>query len=84
MAEQRVTGSSQRNAKDVAYELTELYYTTVVNKESMKDVYSTCVSTKTLDESPMAYKPGEEIEELIKDTCLIVDHLVPKYNFKAE
>ena len=34
MAEQRVTGSSQRNAKDVAYELTELYYTTVVNKES--------------------------------------------------
>ena len=23
MAEQRVTGSSQRNAKDVAYELTE-------------------------------------------------------------
>ena len=53
-------------------------------KESMKDVYSTCVSTKTLDESPMAYKPGEEIEQLIKDTCLIVDHLVPKYNFKAE
>lgn len=38
MAEQRVTGSSQRNAKDVAYELTELYYTTVVNKESMNDV----------------------------------------------
>ena len=37
MAEQRVTGSSQRNAKDVAYELTELYYTTVVNKESMND-----------------------------------------------
>ncbi|MBU5336562.1 hypothetical protein [Intestinibacter bartlettii] len=38
MAEQRVTGSSQRNAKDVAYELTELYYTTVVNKESTKEV----------------------------------------------
>ena len=38
MAEQRVTGSSQRNAKDVAYELTELYYTTVVDKESMNDV----------------------------------------------
>ncbi|MGM9531855.1 hypothetical protein [Intestinibacter sp.] len=38
MAEQRVTGSSQRNAKDVAYELTELYYTTVVNKDYTKDV----------------------------------------------
>ena len=38
MAEQRVTGSSQRNAKDVAYELTELQGTTVVNKESMNDV----------------------------------------------
>lgn len=35
MAEQRVTGSSQRNAKDVAYELTELYYTSVVNKENI-------------------------------------------------
>ena len=38
MAEQRITGSSQRNAKDVAYELTELYYTTVVNNENKKDV----------------------------------------------
>ena len=37
MAEQRVTGSSQRNAKDVAYELTELYYTTVVDKEKFKE-----------------------------------------------
>ena len=37
MAEQRVTGSSQRNAKDVAYELTELYYTTVVDKEKDKE-----------------------------------------------
>ena len=37
MAVQRVTGSSQRNAKDVAYELTELYYTTVVDKEKVKE-----------------------------------------------
>ena len=37
MAEQRVTGSSQRNAKDVAYELTELYYTTVGDKEKVKE-----------------------------------------------
>lgn len=38
MAEQRITGSSQRNAKDVAYELTQLYYTEVVNKENNKEV----------------------------------------------
>ena len=37
MAEQRVTGSSQKNAKDVAHELTELYYTTVVDKEKVKE-----------------------------------------------
>lgn len=38
MAEQRITGSSQRNTRDVAYELTELYYTAVVNKENKGDV----------------------------------------------
>ena len=37
MAEQRVTGSSQRNAKDVANELTELYYTTLEDKEKVKE-----------------------------------------------
>ena len=34
MAEAKVTGSSQRNAKDVAIELTELYYR--VSKEEAK------------------------------------------------
>ena len=34
MAESKITGSSQRNAKDVAIELTELYYR--VSKEEAK------------------------------------------------
>lgn len=52
-------------------------------KKSMKGVYSTCISTGTLDEAPMAYKNGDEIKELITPTAEIIDHLIPMYNFKA-
>ena len=53
-------------------------------KESMKGIHSDCISPKTLDESPMTYKNGEEIKELIGETGVIVEHLKPVYNFKAE
>lgn len=46
-------------------------------------IYSTSVSKSTIDESPMAYKPMEEIMENIKDTVDIVDVIKPIYNFKA-
>ena len=49
----------------------------------MKDVYSTCVTTATLDESPMAYKPLEEIVEQIGPTAEILERIRPVYNFKA-
>lgn len=52
-------------------------------QETMKDVWSTSVGQSTLDESPMAYKPMEEIIENIKDTVEIKDILKPLYNFKA-
>lgn len=52
-------------------------------KNSMKGVHSTCISTGTLDEAPMAYKSGDEIKELISPTAEIIDHLKPVYNFKA-
>lgn len=52
-------------------------------RETMKDIYTTSVSETTLDEAPMAYKPAEEIEELLKDTAEIREHLIPTYNFKA-
>ena len=52
-------------------------------KVSMKDIFSTCVNENTIDESPMVYKPMNEIIENIKDTVDIIDIIKPIYNFKA-
>lgn len=51
-------------------------------RESMKGVYTTSVNRNTLDESPMAYKPMEEILEKIEDTVEVRDIIRPLYNFK--
>jgi tRNA-splicing ligase RtcB len=51
-------------------------------KETMKGVWSSSVNSGTLDESPFAYKPREEIEEAIKDAVDVYDYLVPLYNLK--
>lgn len=52
-------------------------------KNKMSGIFSSCISTATLDESPMAYKNGDEIKKLITPTAQIIDHLTPVYNFKA-
>lgn len=52
-------------------------------KESMKDIYTTCVNQSTIDESPFAYKPMEEIISNISDTVEIAKNINPIYNFKA-
>lgn len=52
-------------------------------KNRMKNVYSSCVNVNTIDESPMAYKPIEQIKESIEPICEIVDELKPVYNFKG-
>jgi len=52
-------------------------------KKEMQGIYTTCVSHGTLDESPMAYKPMEEILKQIGPTVDIVDTIKPVYNFKA-
>ena len=52
-------------------------------REQMRNVYSTCVDKSTLDESPMAYKPMEEIVEQIGPTADITEIIRPAYNFKA-
>ena len=52
-------------------------------RESMTGVYTTSVCESTIDESPMAYKPMDELISNIKDTVDIVDILKPVYNFKA-
>lgn len=52
-------------------------------EQSMQGIYTTSVNQATIDESPMAYKPMEEIIENIKDTVEIVKIIKPIYNFKA-
>lgn len=52
-------------------------------REEMQGVYTTCISGSTLDESPMAYKPADEIMRLIEPTVEIERVIKPIYNFKA-
>lgn len=52
-------------------------------KKSMEGIYSTTVDESTLDESPMVYKPAEEIISLVGDTVDIDCVIKPVYNFKA-
>ena len=52
-------------------------------KASMKGIYTTSVNRSTLDESPLAYKPMDEILENIKDTVEVECIIKPIYNFKA-
>lgn len=53
-------------------------------KAQMSDVYSTSVCQETIDESPMAYKPMQEIIDAIGDTVKVIDIIKPIYNFKAK
>ncbi len=53
-------------------------------QKEMEGVYSTCVTEKTLDESPMAYKKLEDIVNAVQQTVDVVEVMKPIYNFKAE
>lgn len=52
-------------------------------RESMKGIYTSCISTATVDESPMVYKPMEEIIRCIEPAAEIISIIKPVYNFKA-
>lgn len=52
-------------------------------KNVMSGIYSTTIGKGTIDESPMAYKPMDEIIRCIEPTAEIVDIIKPVYNFKA-
>ena len=52
-------------------------------KASMQGIYSTSIDISTIDESPMAYKPMDEIIKNISDTVEIERIIKPIYNFKA-
>ena len=49
----------------------------------MSGIYTTTISSDTVDECPMAYKDPKEIIENIKDTVDIIKHIIPVYNFKG-
>jgi len=52
-------------------------------RNAMEGIFTTCVNKDTLDESPMSYKPMQEIIDNIGDTVDIVNIIKPIYNFKA-
>ena len=52
-------------------------------RREMRGIYTTSVSEETLDEAPMAYKPLDEILDVIGEAVDILDVLKPVYNFKA-
>lgn len=52
-------------------------------QKEMNGIYTTTANIDTIDEAPMAYKPMEEIMEIIEPTVEIVDIIKPIYNFKA-
>lgn len=52
-------------------------------KKSMDGIFTTSVSTGTIDESPMAYKPMDEILRNIGATVSVEKIIKPVYNFKA-
>lgn len=49
----------------------------------MSGIYSETVSEETKDESPMVYKPKDEIIINIEDTVEIINTIKPVFNFKA-
>lgn len=52
-------------------------------KKQMKGIYSTSISSATLDECPMAYKSINDILDNIEPTVTINDIIKPIYNIKA-
>ena len=52
-------------------------------RASMQGIYSESLSEDTKDESPMVYKPKDEIIGNIRNTVDIVNVIKPVYNFKA-
>ncbi len=53
-------------------------------EQQMQGIYTTSVTQRTLDESPMAYKGMDAILKHIGPTVDVLDIFKPLYNFKAE
>lgn len=53
-------------------------------QKAMKGIYTTSVCNDTLDEAPQSYKDANAIIDAIQPTVDIVEHVRPRYNFKAK
>ena len=53
-------------------------------RQEMSGIYSSSVCEETIDESPMAYKPMQEIIDCIEPTVEVKKIIKPIYNFKAK
>lgn len=72
-------GAGRLMSRKAAREALEL----VDFKEQMVGIWSPTVGESTLEESPMVYKPMDEIVEALSDTVEIVGIMRPLYNYKA-
>ena len=52
-------------------------------RKAMEGIYTTSVSTATLDEAPMAYKSLEDIIDVIEESVDVIEVLKPVFNYKA-
>lgn len=53
-------------------------------RKEMSGIYSSSVCEETIDESPMVYKPMQEIIDCIEPTVEVEKIIKPIYNFKAK
>lgn len=51
-------------------------------KRTMRHIYSSSVSSRTLDEAPLAYKRPDDVLKHLDDTARVLKTLKPLYNFK--
>lgn len=53
-------------------------------QKAMEGIYTTSVCKDTIDEAPQSYKDADAIIKAIEPTVEVIEHLRPRYNFKAK
>ena len=53
-------------------------------QKAMEGIYTTSVCRDTIDEAPQSYKDADAIIKAIEPTVEILEHIRPRYNFKAK
>lgn len=53
-------------------------------RKAMEGIYTTSVCRDTIDEAPQSYKDADAIIKAIEPTVEVLEHIRPRYNFKAK